>query len=137
LVAESLPIIVIDVQLLVVHVTFVLQQFENLLWPASLRSVVEQSGLLLNKPLPQLFISAIGKSADEVRYVVVLGFLVIVSSFLREKPTTVDIVDAFHIQLMLSGILVDFESELITLAIFVGIVEELNLLQHLESADGH
>jgi len=137
LVAESLPIIVIDVQLLVVHVTFVLQQFENLLWPASLRSVVEQSGLLLNKPLPQLFISAIGKSADEVRYVVVLGFLVIVSSFLREKSTTVDIVDAFHIQLMLSGILVDFESELITLAIFVGIVEELNLLQHLESADGH
>jgi len=107
------------------------------LWPASLRSVVEQSGLLLNKPLPQLFISAIGKSADEVRYVVVLGFLVIVSSFLREKSAAVDIVDAFHIQLMLSGILVDFESELITLAIFVGIVEELNLLQHLESADGH
>jgi len=109
LIRKCPPSFIIVIELLVIHTTFISKNHQNVLWPGSSQSMVEKSSLLGHKPLPQVVISAVSKTADK------MGYLIILFSFdqifLREfyKSHSCFIVHTtFNIDLMLSGIFINF-----------------------------
>lgn len=131
-----LPVWVLGVQLFILHVALLLEQLEDLLWPACLSSVIKESRLLKDEPLPQILIPAVGESADEMRNVVIRSLFAVVASLLDDEAFA-EIVEAFNVQLVLLGELVDFLGEVLPLSILVRIIQELNLFQYLQSTNSN
>lgn len=89
-----------------------------------------------DEPLPQILIPAVGESADEMRNVVIRSLFAVVASLLDDEAFA-EIVEAFNVQLVLLGELVDFLGEVLPLSILVRIIQELNLFQYLQSTNSN
>lgn len=70
-----------------------------------------------------------------MRNVVVCRFLAIISRLLCDE-TLFNVVKAFHIKFVLLGEFIDLLGKLLTMSIFVRVVQKLNFLENLQTADG-
>ena len=102
----------------------------------AVESIEEESGLLLNEPLAQVIVSAVGESADEVRDVVVLDCFGHLSLRHLGPPFSVVIIEPFDVDALLLRVVVDLLGHHLMRAFLVGIVHELDLLEHLQPGNG-
>ena len=139
LVFVLLPNLIAFFELVVVHLTFLLEQSQHLVGFKWLKSVVEKASLLQHEPSSQVVISAIGQSTDEMGNIVVfqglfeinlLGLLVL-DSFRH-----IWVNDTFDIESVLSRVFIDFMGDQFLGTFLISVIQELDLLEDLQPADG-
>ena len=139
LVFVLLPNLIAFFELVVVHLTFLLEQSQHLVGFKWLKSVVEKASLLQHEPSSQVVISAISQSTDEMGNIVVfqrlfkinlLGLLVL-DSFRH-----IWVNDTFDIESVLSRVFIDFMGDQFLGTFLISVIQELDLLEDLQPADG-
>ena len=139
LVFVLLPNLIAFFELVVVHLAFLLEQSQHLVGFKWLKSVVEKASLLQHEPSSQVVISAISQSTDEVGNIVVfqrlfkinlLGLLVL-DSFRH-----IWVNDTFDIESVLSRVFIDFMGDQFLGTFLISVIQELDLLEDLQPADG-
>lgn len=139
LVFVLLPNLIAFFELVVVHLAFLLEQSQHLVGFKWLKSVVEKASLLQHEPSSQVVISAISQSTDEMGNIVVfqrlfkinlLGLLVL-DSFRH-----IWVNDTFDIESVLSRVFIDFMGDQFLGTFLISVIQELDLLEDLQPADG-
>lgn len=97
----------------------------------------EEPGLLRGKPLAQVFVPAVGESANEVTDVVILLGCLDLDKVSLGEGLGDSIVLAFDVKAVLLAVLVDLLGHHIVESLFVLVVEELDLLEDLETGDSN
>ena len=135
LLSKLFPDIVLFTKLFIIHVTFLSQYLENMLWLEWSKSMVEESCLLCSKPSSKIIVSAICKSTDKMTNVVIFSGVIKLFHTDSTKYFFIWIEDTLYVEFVLSWILINFCRHYLIIVFFVGSIQKLNLLQNLKSGN--
>ena len=139
LVFVLLPNLIAFFELVVVHLTFLLEQSQHLVGFKWLKSVVEKASLLQHEPSSQVVISAIGQSTDEMGNIVVFQCLFkinLLGLLILDSFRHIWVNDTFDIESVLSRVFIDFMGDQFLGTFLISVIQELDLLEDLQPADG-
>lgn len=139
LVFVLLPNLIAFFELVVVHLAFLLEQSQHLVGFKWLKSVVEKASLLQHEPSSQVVISAIGQSTDEMGNIVVFQCLFeinLLGLLVLDSFRHIWVNDTFDIESVLSRVFIDFMGDQFLGTFLISVIQELDLLEDLQPADG-
>lgn len=139
LVFVLLPNLIAFFELVVVHLTFLLEQSQHLVGFKWLKSVVEKASLLQHEPSSQVVISAISQSTDEMGNIVVFQCLFeinLLGLLVLDSFRHIWVNDTFDIESVLSRVFIDFMGDQFLGTFLISVIQELDLLEDLQPADG-
>ena len=139
LVFVLLPNLIAFFELIVVHLAFLLEQSQHLVGFEWLKSVVEKASLLQHEPSSQVVISAISQSTDEMGNIVVFQSLLkinLLGLLVLDSFGHIWVNDTFDIESVLSRVFIDFMGDQFLGTFLISVIQELDLLEDLQPADG-
>ena len=96
------PNVVLFTELFVVHVTFLSQNLQDMLWFERSKSMIKESRLLCGEPSSQIIVSAIRKSTNKMTNIIVFSCII---QFFHSNSTEnlfIWVKDTLHVKFMLS-----------------------------------